>query len=94
MNDRKMLRKNEVLVSSLLNGKNYFVNYNIIKDLIQKSIDNKKKIYINFEDVLFSKIVLNQIKEHILENNDYLKYVTFLNNMPLLIYVNSMKKEV
>lgn len=93
MNDRKMLRKNEILVSSLLNGKNYFVNYNIIKKIIQKSIDNKKKVFINFEDVLFSKIVLNQIREHILENNEYLKYVTFLNNIPLLIYVKSIKKE-
>ena len=44
MNERKMLRKNEIIVSELLNNKNYFVNYNIIKYQIENSINKNKKI--------------------------------------------------
>lgn len=91
MNERKMLRKNEIIVSELLNNKNYFVNYNIIKSQIENSINKNKKIFINLEDVLFSKIVINQIKQHISENPNYLDYVVFLNNMPLLTLINELK---
>lgn len=91
MSERKMVRNNEIIISELLNGKNYFVNYNIIKEKINNSILKKRKIYLNFEDVLFSKILLNQIQNHISENSEYIKYVVFLNNMPLLNFINSFK---
>lgn len=92
MQERKMLRKNEVLILNLLNGSNYFVNYNIIKNEINLAIKKKQKIYINLEDVFFSFIVVNQIKKHIAEEPLFLKYVVFLNNMPLLKLMNDYKE--
>lgn len=84
-------QRNEVKVYSLLNTKNYIVNYEPLKSIIDKSIVDKKQIFINFEDVYFSYFFLNQIKNHMETQPLFFKYVVFLNNMPLAKYFNVYK---
>lgn len=91
---RKMIRKNEILIYELLNNKNYFVNYDdLIKEKVNELINKNEKVYLNFDDVLFSKIVINQIEQHIKENSNFIKCVTILNNMPLLAIMNNYLKK-
>lgn len=87
--DRK--QRNEIKVYDLLNTKNYILNYEPLKALINKSIMSGKKIFVNFEDVYFSYFFLNQIKNHMESDPLFFKYVVFINNIPLSKYFNSYK---
>lgn len=84
-------RRKELLVSELLNGNHFFINYEPLEKIINDSILKKEKIFVNWEDVFFPKVVVNQIEKHIQKQKSYFEYVTFLNNIPLLVVANKYK---
>lgn len=91
--ERKMVRKNEIIVLNYLNGKNYITNYEPIKKEVDKKLKTNRKIYLNFGDVLFSKIFLNQIISHFKENSQFIKNIVILNSIPISIILDKIKDE-